>query len=375
VVDLATLGELMTPLTREQVEETVYESLAAVGFPTTAWGTYSVPRRLITAFAEVIESVSLWISWIARSGVIDLAEDNGWLELAGTWYEEPRHAAALTVGTIVLTDHGGGPHTIAVGAVTVQSDTGLLYTNTTGGTLTLNGTLNLSFRAAQPGESYNAPGGTITTLVTTLPTVTITNAADWVTTTGRDKERASDYISRLKAKWATLGTGTPALALVAVARTAAPGVTKVTVRDDNPIGNATAQVVCATGAGPASAADVALVDAALQAIRATGSVVEAVAAVALAIPVTATIRVLAAERVTAEAEVIQAFADYQRDLPIGAGSAGTVYRAQIVELLMSGTGVQNVVLSTLVPAGDTSVSPTQVVAFTLTLTWEEVASS
>jgi hypothetical protein len=372
---VTTLGELMTPLSREDVERTTYELLAAVGFPTTAWGTYSVPRRLISAFSEVVSDLSLWVSWTARGSVLALAEDNGWLDLLGSgWYKETRFEAAQTVGTVELEDHGAGPHTITVGAVVVKADGGeLYYRNTTGGTLTLNGTLDVTVAAFEPGEAYNVPGGTIETVTTGPATVTVSNAADWISTSGRERERAVDYVSRCESKWGTLGTGTPALALESMARTAAPGITKVTVRDDNPIGNATAQVVCASGSGPASAADVALVQAAIDPKRAVGSVIEAVAATALTVNVVATLRVEAASRAAAEAQIIQAFSDYQRDLPIGGSAAGILYRSQIVELLMSGDGMIDVDLATLLPSGNTAIGPVEVVAFNLDLSWIEVS--
>lgn len=370
MVDLATLGELMTPLERADISDTILELLEASGFPTTSWHTYSVPRRLIDAFSQVLADVSLWISWAARGGVLELAEDNGWLDLAASWYEVERYQAERTVGTITLTDAGGGPHVIAVGSVVVQSDSGLYYRNTTGGTLLLNDELDLEFRAEAAGEASNVPGGTISTLITSLSTVTVANAADWITTPGRDLERAEDLITRCKAKWGTLGTGSPALALESWAMEAAPAVTKVTVRDDNPIGNATAQVVLATGAGPASAVDVITVQAIIDTKRAVGSVVEAIAATSHPITVTATITVRAASRLVAEAEVIAAFAAFVRDNPIGE----TVYRAQLVELLMSGTGVKNVDLSTLTPAADVTLGPLEVATITLSLTWIEVAS-
>lgn len=360
------LADLLETPTAEDVKETVLGILETVGFPTSSWKPTSVPIRLIDAFAEVAADVSLAVAAIARGVLLELAEGE-WLTLrADDSYQVERQPAVATIGTITLTDGGGGPYVIAAGSLIAVSDTGQRYRNSTGGTLALNGTLDLEFTAEAVGEAYNVAGSTVTELSTPLAGVTISAASDWITTAGSDGESDDRLRERCRTKWATLATGSPAAAYVSWILDAAPNITKVSVRDDNPYGEASVQVTCATATGPASVADVALAQAAVDAKRPIGSYVEAVSAATLTITVTGTVYVRAAQSMAAQAATVAAFAELTEVLEIGE----TVYYTRIIDTIHATSGVRNVVLSA--PTADTSLTPTQVAVFDLDLTWVAV---
>lgn len=360
------LADLLETPTAADVKATTLGLLETVGFPTSSWKPTSVPIRLIDAFSEVVADVSLSIAAIARAGFSELAESE-WLSLRSSdSYQNTREPAVATVGTITLTDGGGGPYVIAVGSLIAVSDSGYRYRNSTGGTLALNDTLDLEFTAEAVGEAYNVAGSTVTELSTPLAGVTISAASDWITTAGSDGETDARLRERNRTKWATLATGSPASAYVNWILDAAPNITKVSVRDDNPLGQQSVQVVVATSTGPASAADVALAQAAIDAKRPVGTLLEAVSAAAVTVTVTGTVYARAAQLVAAQAAAIAGFAALTEELEIG----DTVYLSRIIDTIHATSGVRNVVLTA--PAGNTSLTATQVATFSLSLTWVAV---
>lgn len=364
---MTTLAELLVPLSTADVRTTLLGLLETVGFPTSSWKATSVPILLIDATSELVADLSLKVSLLARGGFSELAQDE-WLTLRSrSQYEHEREAATATIGTLTLTDGGGGPYVIAAGSLVAVSTTGLRYRNSTGGTLLLNDTLDLEFTSVAVGEAYNVAGGTITELETPLAGVTIAAAADWITTAGSDGESDARLRARNAAKWATLATGSPAAAWIAWILDGVPGVSKVAVRDDNPLGDMTVQIVLATASGPASAADVAAAQVIIDAREPIGSQIEAIAASPLAITVTGTVYVRAAQRSSAEAAVVAAFADLTEELDMGE----TVYTSKLIDVIhTSSGGVRNVVLTA--PAADVTLLPTEIAVFTLDLTWSSV---
>jgi uncharacterized phage protein gp47/JayE len=363
---VTSLSDLLSTPTSDEVKSTLLGMLETVGFPTSSWKPTSVPIRLLDATSEVIADLGLKVAILARAGFSELAEAE-WLSLRSEdSYQNTRQPAVATVGTITLTDGGGGPYVIAAGSLIAVAETGQRYRNITGGTLALNDTLDLEFRAEAVGESYNVAGSTVTELATPLAGVTISAASDWITTAGSDGETDARLRERNRTKWATLATGSPASAYVAWILDAAPNISKVSVRDDNPLGQQSVQVVCATGTGPASAADVALAQAAIDAKRPVGTLLEAISATSATVTVTGTVYVRAASLVAAQAAAVAGFAALTEELEIGA----TVYLSRIIDTIHTSSAVRNVVLTA--PGGDTALTPLQVATFSLNLTWTAV---
>jgi uncharacterized phage protein gp47/JayE len=365
-----TLATLVGTTTQDDIEENILSLLQLSGFPTTSWTTSSVPKRLIKAFAALLADVWILIALIARGGLLELSTTGWQTLLARSAYQAERELARQTEGIIRVQNDTGGPVTITVGQYTVEATTGLFYTNTTGATIVDGAFDDLTFKAEQPGERYNVPNSTISTLSSpTVPGITISNPAylstgTWITVAGTDDESDDSLYERCQTQWATLGTGSPTAAYINWARTAEPAVTRVKVRNDNPHGPGTIELVLANAAGGAGVAEIATVEAYVDE-RASSSVgMTYVAATNNDITVTATVTVAAADRDQAETDIIAGFIALAAATDIG----DTVYGQKIDSVLMAGTGVINVDED----ADDTALSELEVPTFTLDLTWVEV---
>lgn len=210
---------------------------ATAGFPVTSWAVGRVARTLIEIVAGGLASLTTRLAQIAASGFLETAE-GPWLTLfAASQYDVTRKPATFTTGYVTLTDSGGaGPYTITPGQCRVSTSGGLVFTNVDGGTLAENGTLELTFRAESSGESYNAPLGSLTTLLTDLPGVTVDNpehgtTGTWLITAGADEESDSELRARCRDRWATLGAGGTAAAWRFWAMSAHEEVRRVRVRE------------------------------------------------------------------------------------------------------------------------------------------------
>ncbi len=375
-----TLAALLTPTTAAQAEADLISALDSFGFPATSWQPKSVPYTLLKWFATKYASLTQTIASITAGGFLstaaELKNDDGsdqreWLDLAvDSQYDEPRNEATITVGTMRLTNASGSPYTIAVGQLWATTSDGRRYNNTTGGTLSapVGSTLDLTWKAEQPGAKYNIPNGTISSeLATPLPGVTVSNPAvgstgTWITSPGGDLEGNVAYAARARTKWSTLGTGAGAAAYENWARTGAPTITRVKVDDANPDGPGTLRVYLANAAGPATGGEVSAADAYIQPRRALGMKVTTQAAAAAALTVTATLYVQAAYAATAPAQAASNIAALASGLDIGED----VYLSEIYTALSSPTGVTRVVLTS--PTTDTVVTADAVVTVTVNLT-------
>lgn len=179
---MATLQELIPAPTVQEVFASLLDVYQANGFPVQSWQPGGVERtRLMQAATSITDLASNYVQGLTAGGLLDYSEQltNGWLQfLAEDFYSLTLVDATHTVGNITLTAAPGkGPYTFVAGALIAEfAATGNRYINTTGGTLTLGGTLDVEFRAEFPGASYNDPSssGSIS-LLSPLPGVTLTN--------------------------------------------------------------------------------------------------------------------------------------------------------------------------------------------------------
>lgn len=334
---MATLEELVTPETAESLDEQQLALLQASDLPTTSWHSVSVPRVLLEVFSEVAADAWYSVAQIAN-GVIRERSTGLWLDAYATsQYDEERNAATFTLGTVTLTDHGGGPHTITAGVTTfATAGQALKFRATTGGTLALNGTLDVDVVGYAAGAAYNVPNGTIVELVSSLPTVTVDNpeiglTGTWITTLGSDVESDSVLRTRLPLKWATLSTGSPPAAYISKAL-AVVGVTRAAIDDANPDGPGTNRVYID------NAGAVAALQTVLDGFAPSGTTSTAMAATAQAIVVPAVLTVQRAYRAAAEAAHVTALTDLAAEIAIG----GTVVKSEVIERLMAPDGMVDV---------------------------------
>lgn len=335
---MAELSDLIVPETAEDIEETLLGLAEGAGLPVTAWQPGSTPRALVAMFAEVLADAWFGTSQIANGVVLERSA-GAWQDLLAANYDEARLAATFAAGTVTLTDNGGGPHTITAGAFVVATPGGLRYRATSGGTLTLNGTLDITVQAEAAGASYNVATGTITEVVTAAPTVTVTNpvlgtSGTWLSTIGTDAELVPALRTRLQAKWGTLSTGSPISAYVFWALSTA-GVSRVAVNDANPAGPGTVYVYID------SASAVATLQATLNALVPAGSAASVLAASTLSIPVPGTIYVERAKYDAAVASLPGVFATLSTEIDIG----GEVVKSEVIQRVMDIDGVTDFQMS------------------------------
>jgi Baseplate J-like protein len=372
---VTTLASLLTPRTRVQWREILLTELTAAGFSVALAPSGDNRRNVVEMFAAGCAKVDETVSLIAAGGLLDYAK-KGWLTLrAKSGYTVEAKAATTTYGTVRLTCAStAGPYNIASGTVWVgRASTGSVparrYQNTSGGLLTAGGYLDVSVRAEFPGSAYNAGNGTLTTLFTSLPGVSVSNPAvgvtgTWITTLGTDDEAEAALVQRCRDKWGTLGRGANEAAYRHIATTASAEVGRVRLYAGP--GDCTLEMILAGATGTISSGALSTVQSAVAAVQPTTDLPTIRAASLITITPTGTVYVRAASLATAQAAVETARVAYLADLDIGAGlDLGAVYA------ILRQPGVTDVDLTT--PTGDVAIGYDAVLGLDLSsLVWVSV---
>ena len=317
---MATLAELLTPVTVDEAKALILALLEAVGFPATAWQRFSVPRTFVAMISELYSDSRTGFTNIVMSRLLDLATGDALTALAKHFFNIDRALATPTVGTFLLTDTGGAPYDIEIGQVLVRDlATNKLYRNTSAGTLVIGEFVALEFTAEGTGSGYNIGSNATLDFAETLEGVEVTNPSigstgTWITTSGTDDQTDSSLREACKARWATLGAGT-ADAYKAWAIEGAPTLTKVQVFADTP---GEVRVLLANDLGGATPEEEAAADAVVQAKRPVGlRTVLVYAATSATVTVNATVHVRKAHVADYEADLEAARIVYQSRIDIG----------------------------------------------------------
>ena len=373
------LSSLIVPLTKDDVLGTTLKLLKLAGFPVTSWAPSSVPRVLVEVFSQTVSDLSTTVSNLARSGFLSLASGDWLTLLADELFDVQRKPAVFAQGIATLADGGGGPFTILPGQLWAVSKSGRRFSNIEGGTLPLGGTLALSWQAELAGADANTPSGDLSTLVTPLPGVAVSNPAlpsgTWLTQQGVDPESDDALRDRCHEKWSSLGAGGNAPAYAYHAKNASNQVTRVRVYEATPKGGEVTLVLAGPSGAIADAAALTTVFAYLEDGRRPQCVtVHVLSAINRLIPLLGNVRVRATMLDPAKAYVSAQITDLQKSLDIG----DPVAVSTLIDRIMNAPGVVNVGLvstlgSPLVPVVDDFVlAPTEVATFTDALTWVPV---
>lgn len=172
-----TIAELTVPLTRAEVQASIYDVLAAVGVNTSAWKPGSVVRTMIVGVSAVFAAYSSLMASIARSGFLETS-DGEWLTLVAWYvYGVERRAASSAAGDVVFTLTGGAIYNLDPGDVIVRNAaTGHTYRNTEAFTLDpAHPIATVGVVATEAGTDSNADAHAISQLVTSLLGVTVDN--------------------------------------------------------------------------------------------------------------------------------------------------------------------------------------------------------
>lgn len=181
----ASLTTLRSPLTKEQIAARILSGLQGAGFPTGDWAPVQqggLERGTIDMVAGALANLqAAKLAAAINAGFLDLATGDWLTFTAKSYYLLDRAPATFTVQVLTLTcSPSSGPFTIAVGEL-IAVGAGTIaganrYRSLDAATLPKGGTITMRFQAEVAGAAASDPPGTITTLVTSLPGVTVVNA-------------------------------------------------------------------------------------------------------------------------------------------------------------------------------------------------------
>lgn len=368
---MTTYAALQTATTADAYLTQILATLAANGFPATAWQSGNAGRTLARADAEALADLRAVVAEVAMGGFLDEATGDWLTLLAAGIFDLDRIVATYAIGQVTLTCSSSvGPYNITAAGLVVSDGTRRWRsTNTSTQTLASGGTLTLEVKAESPGTAYNVSGSTITVLVSpSLAGVTVSAVSSWLTTSAVDDQTDADLRAQCRLRWSTLGRGANLDAYEYNALNA--GQSSVTrAQTVSGGGNGTVTVYIAQSAATATSPQVAAVQAYINNIKPVTDTVTVTAATAITVNVTATIYVLAASDSTSNRTLAtDALTAYINGLALG---DATVDSVKIGAALYAAAGVRDVDVTT--PSGDTVISAGQVaVPGTYTLTWTTV---
>lgn len=373
-----TLAEALTARAQGAVLTDLLDALAAAGVDANGFGTFSVERALpeIEAAAQA-KHESLRVA-VVKGGILDLAatlDDPGWLRrLARGIFRIDWVPALKAVHTFTVTNRSAlSSPQFKPRDILVSTDGGILFRSTGSGSLPagIGQSIPMEFTAEVAGIEGNIGPGEITKIITSPSAITVSNGSDSLVTAGKEDEANSLLVQRCIGRWSDLGNGT-APGFVYRATLAAPSITRVFVRDDNPFGPGTSAVYLANASGPATTTEVALVEADYVANnRKTVGMPATVfaAAPSHAVSVVATLYLNGANA-NAKNDALAALATFESVF-----EGGTLYPETIRAILMGGAfpalslpgflGVKNVVLSS--PTADTILTVGEVLVINASL--------
>jgi len=383
------------------VGDTFTFALNVPSLPVTSWQSGGAFRTVVEIEAQALADLSTAQSVVTASGFLAAwlnptsmglvgAPPDAWLDLLGqNVYGLTRNAAAVTQGLATLTAAAAaGPYTITAGTMWWADAAGHRYSNLNGGTLTLGGTLQLTWAAESPGAAYNIGTGSALSIVAgTLAGVTVANpdpgSGTWVTTQGADAENSIAYATRCQNRWPSLSSpgASPAAVyqLWALSAEAAAGhgttVTRALVIADA-VTPGQVDIYLAGTAGAAGAPAVTDVNTYVQARVGITNSALVQAATNVAITVAGTVNYFAAQTTLAavQAAVAAALSKYINALAISDGTAAQkVYWSQVEAAVAGAAGVRNVLaLTTNAGTADIALTVGGVATLTNSLTFSGV---
>jgi len=360
----STIDDLTTPMSREEVQASIYRVLAKLGVNTTAWKSGSVVRTMIAACSLVISALTQLAADITKSGFLALSS-GPWLTLVAKYvYGVDRIEASYASGVVTLTNAAGGIYIMDPGDLVVANTAGHTFRNLEAFTLPAMSSLAVSILATESGAASTSNPGTITHLVTTLLGVTSTNDNAVI---GTDDEldpalrlRCSERLGALSpmGPWDAYGY---ALRGAKRADGTNLGITRIRLVPD---GFGRVFVYCATATGALPSPDLPVADEAVQRWAAPQAITAIVgSATEVAISVVAQVFMyntsgLSPEEI--EDALNTAMTDFVKKQPVG-GNEGFVYQDALRAAIVS--ALPEIYHSVVTSPGDTALTPTQALVY------------
>lgn len=244
------LDDLVKPVTRAEIQQSIYDVLGIVGVNTTGWKPGAVVRTIIVAVSAVLAALSTLQQQIARSGFLAFSS-KAWLTLVARYvYGVERIAATYATGELTLINSGGGVFSFdADDLIFLNPVGGTTYRNSEAFSLGALTSATILITATEAGADSTAEPGEINTLVTVVLGVTCSNAG---TLTGNDAEGDASLRSRAQQMLGALSPFGPWDAYVYAVRSATHadgttlGITRVRIVKD---GTGHVWVYCASANG------------------------------------------------------------------------------------------------------------------------------
>lgn len=172
------IDQLTTPVTADQVVDTVLTTLESLSIPAKSWPKGGVARTIIRVLAIVFAGFSSLLADGVRAGFLDYAT-GAWLTMLAQYvYGVTRIDAVFATGKVTFVNTGGGSYTKVAREVRVSNPTTKkTYVNQAGFTLGPGATLTVDVIAEEQGSASSSAPGTVTNIDTTMLGVTVSNAA------------------------------------------------------------------------------------------------------------------------------------------------------------------------------------------------------
>ncbi len=285
------LDEILTPAERDEVLATLLALSASLGAATTSWAEGNPLLTLLTTDAQKSADLTLMAVEIAKGGFGELLPSDAWADLwAQSRFKATRVPATAAAGYVDATNSSAsnyGP--IAIGGfIIAHATTGKIYRNQEVITILAGtGLDDILVSADEPGIASNAAPGTVTTVVSSLVGVGVSNPLAFV---GTDKETTAALVERARAKLGSFSPNGPKDAYDYVAKTPEYSGTSTPITRTRTVLSAATGVLTtylATASGPPTVPDVAIVqDAFDQYVEPWGVQSVAAAATAVVVPIT-----------------------------------------------------------------------------------------
>lgn len=368
-------ADLLSAKTAQAIYDEMIAGVQTAGVKVANWRTGGPYRTLLRVTSVALEQVYNVAQAFAGSGFLDYATGDWLTLLVKSIFSEDRALALFTSGTVTLTcSAGAGPYTIPSGSLLISTASGLVYRSTASVTVPAGGSATVAVRAESPGAKYNVGINAIDRVMSpTYLGLSVSNPSilggDWITSSGSDDESDDRLRTRCRAKWGTLGTGSPASAYVAWALAASAETAKVGVNSNLNAGVFASQWVTLVLAGSGGAVSDQAVTDTINYITPrlpTCAKLAVVKASTLTQTVSGTVYIRSAFNTAATQGAIVAALDA---LAVATSIGGSVYLSQVIATIQDAVpgAVRNVVVTS--PTGDTSLTYAQVLKYSYSLAY------
>lgn len=216
----------------------------------------SIIRTITEVFAEVINELYVFSSYVLDQGFLDKAQGY-WLDRKAREFGVTRHPAITTQGSVIFKRNVARTTSITIPArsivATRKTSAGVDYRFfTLAEAVLLPGQTQVAVPviAEAFGRAYNVDVGSIIELRTFIQGIdAVTNETTWITTAGADEESDADLRRRCMLAWENLVQGGTAAAYQSWALSV-PGVKSVFIDSSQPRGAGTVDVYVMDQSGP-----------------------------------------------------------------------------------------------------------------------------